>query len=263
MTGIDIRMGQLFDPRSERAFVVAFDHGQSLPIPSGLGSPTALMKRIVAGGPEGVLINAGMLQQCSALFAKRDAPVAIMRADWTTLDPRMKEELGEQYRPLIEPADALAMGAGALCVYLIARPQDGAMFSDNVQSVASTIQKAHRVGLPVIVEATLWGTRNADQKDPALLRQVCRIGAELGADAIKTEYVGDEDAQRQIIEEVGDIPVLTLGGAAGGADMVADAAAGAIRSGAKGLIFGRNVWQVPNMEEVMGNLSAIVHGDAR
>ncbi len=263
MTGKEIRMGQLFNADSGRAFIVAFDHGQALPIPEGLGNPTNLLKRIVAGKPEGILLNVGMFSQCAHLFATRGAPTPIIRADWTTLDPRMKEEIGERHAPLIDPAYALAMGAGALCVYLIGWPKSGKMFTRNVQAVAQTIQAAHRVGLPVIVEATLWGTRNTNQKDPNLLRQICRIGAELGADAIKTEYVGNEAEQRVLIEEVGDIPVLTLGGAAGGTDAVQTAAAGAISAGAKGLIFGRNVWQVPDMGNVMKNLSQIVHGEQK
>lgn len=259
MTGIDIRLEQLFDADSGRSFIVAFDHGQSLPIPLGLGNPVDLIKSIADGKPEGVLLNAGMLSQASDVFAKRGAPTPIVRVDWTTLDPQMKEELGEQYRMQISPTDALTLGAGAICVYLIGRPAQGAMFADNIAQVAAVIQDAHRIGLPVIVEATLWGTRNQDQKDPQLLRQICRIAAEIGADAIKTEYVGNQKDQRSIIEDVGNIPVLTLGGAAGSSAEVEVAAKGAITSGARGIIFGRNVWQVPDMTSKMRTLSVIVH----
>lgn len=260
MSGVSTRLGQLFDETSNRAFVVAFDHGQSLPIPAGLGNPVSVMRRIVDGRPEAVLVTAGMLAQTGDAFAHRGAPAAIVRADWTTLDPRMKVELGERHRPLVTPEEALTLGASAICLYLIGWPQDGAMFADNVETVARYVQDAHRIGLPVIVEATLWGTRNEDQKDPEALRQMCRIAAELGADAIKTEYVGDVDSEKAIIEEVGDIPVLTLGGAAASSDKVETAAREAIASGARGLIFGRNVWQVADMEATMAQLSAIVHG---
>ncbi|MCI1641567.1 class I fructose-bisphosphate aldolase [Schaalia naturae] len=259
MSGISMRLGQIFDESSGRAFVVAFDHGQALPIPAGLGDPVALMRRILAGGPEAVLVTGGMLAQTQDLFAHRKAPVAILRADWTTLDPRMQTELGERYRTLIEPREALALGAGAVCLYLIGWPEDGGMFADNVAAVASYVQRAHALGLPVIVEATLWGRRNADQKDPEGLRQMCRIAAELGADAIKTEFVGDVEAERVLIEEAGDVPVLTLGGAAASDEQVARAARDAIAAGARGLIFGRNVWQVPDMEATMARLSGIVH----
>jgi len=260
VSGTTIRLGKLFNAQSNRAFVVAFDHGQSLPIPPHLGNPVALLERIVGGAPEGILVSAGMLAQAGRLFARRGAPAVILRADWTTLDPRMKSEFGERYRPLVDPADAVGLGADALCTYLIGWPEDGAMFANNVEQVAATIQRAHRVGLPVIVEATLWGSRVSDQRDPEALRQMCRIAAELGADAIKTEFVGEIDAQRDLIEEVGNIPVLTLGGAAAAPDVVAQAARDAISAGVRGLIFGRNVWQVADLGDTMRRLSAIVHG---
>lgn len=133
------------------------------------------------------------------------------------------------------------------------------MFFDNVESVAKTIDLAHGVGLPVIVEGTLWGLRNENQKDPERLRQVCRIAAELGADAIKTEWLEDEQAQRELIDSVGDIPVLTLGGAPGDDSAVSEAAGAAIKAGARGLIFGRNVWGAGNLEERLSSLSKVTH----
>jgi len=260
MSGVSMRMGQLFDRESGRAFVVAFDHGQALPIPEGLGNPVDLLERIIAGGPEGILLTAGMLSQSQHLFSHRQAPAAIVRADWTTLDKRMQAELGEQYRSLVTPGEALALGASALCTYIIGWPAEGRMFAENIENVARTVHQAHAIGLPVIVEATLWGSRMSDKKDHQLLRQMCRIAAELGADALKTEFVGDEEAERVMIEEAGNIPVLALGGAAASPEEVAAAARGAIASGAKGLIFGRNAWQVPDMEGAMKELSRIVHG---
>ena len=51
---------------------------------------------------------------------------------------------------------------------------------------------------------------------------------ELGADAIKTEYTGDPDSMREIIDSVA-VPVLTLGGAEGAREDVINSAKGAIR----------------------------------
>ena len=75
--------------------------------------------------------------------------------------------------------------------------------------------------------------------------------------------MGDVEAERTLIEEVGNIPVLTLGGSAADRSEVSRLAGEAIESGARGLIYGRNVWQVEDMAGVMKELSAIVHGDAK
>lgn len=262
MSATDIRLAQLFNPDSGRSFVTAFDHGQSLLMPASSGHPMQLLEKIIAGGPEGVLVNPGILRQGAHLFARRGAPVPVLRADWCYLDEADKNELGERYRVLTSPSEALALGAGAICMYLIARPTDGAMFADNVQAIAQAAQEARRVGIPLIVEGTLWGLRNEDRKDPESLAKVNRIAAEMGADAIKTEYT-DETTMPRIIEAVGDLPVLTLGGAKGDAAAVEAAAAGAIRSGAKGLIFGRNVWNTEDPVATTKALSAITHAEVK
>lgn len=262
MSATDIRLAQLFNPDSGRSFITAFDHGQSLPMPASSGHPMQLLEKIIDGGPEGVLVNPGILRQGSHLFARRGAPVPVLRADWCFLDEGDKNELGERYRVLTSPSEALALGAGAMCMYLILNPTDGAMFADNVKAVAAAAHEARRVGIPLIVEGTLWGLRNDDRKDPELLAKVNRIAAEMGADVIKTEYT-DETTMPRIIETVGDIPVLTLGGAKGDASAVEAAAAGAIRSGAKGLIFGRNVWNTDDPVATTKALSTITHGQVK
>ena len=88
---------------------------------------------------------------------------------------------------------------------------------------------------------------------------MCRIAYELGADAIKTDYTGDVESMRQVIRSVG-VPVLTLGGARGAAEAVEAAARDAITAGAKGLIFGRNVWAADDPITTTRNLLDIVHG---
>jgi fructose-bisphosphate aldolase, class I len=259
MGGAELRLGRLFDRESGRSFIVAFDHGTNLRVPPEAGRPLDVMEKIVAGEPDGVLMSLGMLKQASRLFAFREAPVPIVRADWTILDERMKD-LGEQYRVLCSPQEAVALGAEAMVMYLIMGPEEGTMFADNARAITKAANEAHRIGLPLIVEATLWGSRVADQKDPDLLAYCCRIAAELGADAIKTEYTGDPETMAGVIEGC-PVPVLTLGGAKGDSEeAVVEAARGAIEGGASGIIFGRNVWQAKDPAKMSAALREAVHG---
>lgn len=249
----------MFDRESKRSFIVAFDHGVSIKVPPEAGRTLDIVGDIVAGGPEGVLVSPGMLKQTASLFSFKGAPVPIVRADWTTLDERMRD-VGERYRVLCSPAEASALGAGALVMYLIMGPEDGAMFADNARAIAEAASAANRIGLPLIVEATLWGSRMTDRKDPDLLAYCCRIAAELGADAVKTEYTGDAASMREVVAAC-PVPVLTLGGAKGGSeDEVLENARGAIEGGARGLIFGRNVWQAEDPAGMSAALREVVHG---
>ncbi len=259
MSGAELRLGQLFDRESGRSFITAFDHGTNLRVPPEAGKPLEVVENIVAGEPDGVLISPGLLKQAYRLFAFRGAPVPVLRADWTILDERM-EDIGEHYRVICSPREAAALGAGAMVMYLIMGPEEGTMFADNARAIAGAAHEARRVGLPLIVEATLWGSRMSDKKDPDLLAYCCRIAVELGADAIKTEYTGDPETMAAVIEEC-PVPVLTLGGAKGGSEEdVLENARGAIEAGARGLIFGRNVWQADDPAKMSASLREVVHG---
>jgi fructose-bisphosphate aldolase, class I len=259
MSGAELRLGRLFDRESGRSFITAFDHGTNLRVPPEAGKPLEVVENIVSGEPDGVLISPGLLKQAYHLFAFRGAPVPVLRADWTILDERM-EDIGEHYRVICSPHEATALGAGAMVMYLIMGPEEGSMFADNARAIAGAAHEAHRVGLPLIVEATLWGSRMSDKKDPDLLAYCCRIAVELGADAIKNEYTGDPETMVAVVEEC-PVPVLTLGGAKGGSEeAVLENARGAIEAGARGLIFGRNVWLADDPAKMSASLREVVHG---
>src|SRR3954453_16002486 len=229
MTGTALRLGRLFRS-SGRAFVTAFDHGTTLRMPMSGPGPREVLSTIVDSGPDGVLLSAGMLATNADLFARRGAPVPVVRADWTVIDEDWKAESGEFHRVGVTPPEAPGRGAGAICMSLIGGRATGEMFAGNVAVVAKAAHEADRVGIPLIVEATLWGSRHTDKKDPEAVQHMCRIAYELGAHAIKTEFTGDVESMRQVIGSVG-VPVLTLGGARGAADAVEAAGRDAITAG--------------------------------
>ena len=261
MTGAELRTGRFFDRESRRSFMVAFDHGLPLRVPPEAGRALEIVEKIVAGEPDGVLISPGMLERAGHLFAFRGAPLPIVRSDFAYIDERLKD-LGDQHRVLLTPQDAAALGAEAMVMYLIFGPEEGAVFADNVRAIANTAREAHRLGIPLIVETVLWGARSADRRDPDLLAYGCRMATELGADVIKTEYTGDPETMAEVVEGC-PAPVLTLGGAKGDSEeAVVEAARGAIEGGARGIIFGRNVWQAEDPVKMSTALREAVHGAA-
>ncbi len=270
MNGADVRLGRLFDRQSGRSFITAFDHGITLGPKPGSERALDVLKRIISGDPDGILISPGMMKQGGHLFAYKSAPAPIVRADWIYnhdvfkgLPERLQDTAqGEHYRVVCSPADALALGADAITMFLIVGMEGGAEFADNVVAVAAAAQQARAIGLPVIVESVLWGSRMDDQRDPELLAFAARMAAELGADAIKTTYTGDPETMRQVVEGC-PIPVLVLGGVRS-ADpaVVIEATRGALEAGAKGVVYGRNVWQADDPPAIARQLREIIHGEA-
>lgn len=267
MNGALVRLGQLFDRESGRSFIAAFDHGVTLGPKPGSERALDVLARIIAGHPDGILVSPGMMKLGGRLFAFHGAPVPIVRADWiynsevfpglpaVLQDPRQ----GENYEVICSPEDALALGAGAITMFLIAGTTEGAAFANNARQVAAHIQAAGRVGIPVIVESVLWGARLEDKRDPEVLAFAARVAAELGADAIKTTYTGDPETMRQVVEGC-PVPVLVLGGVRSSSpEVVLQATRGALGAGAKGVVYGRNVWQADDPLTMCGWLREVIH----
>ncbi len=259
--GYQLRLGRLFNAESGRSFVTAIDHGVTLGVPAGAEDAVGTVEWIIAGEPDAVLLGPGMLAKTAHLFAHRGAPAAIVRADFFINHPYIDVH-GEHYRQLISPADAVAMGADAIILFLMLGAGGEAMFADNVATIGRVAQEAHRAGIPLIVESVLWGSKIADKKDANRLAFACRLAVEIGADAIKTEYTGDVESMRQVIAGC-PAPVLVLGGAKSSSpDAVLSATRDAMAAGAKGAIYGRNVWQADDVVGISRQLREIIHGPA-
>lgn len=258
LSGAALRLGRLFRQGTGRSFIVALDHGVTLGVPPGAEDLPEAVSRSIACAPEGILLSPGMAQVAADQFAHREAPALLVRSDFIVNHPYL-DDLGEQYRVMISPTEVAALGGDAVLMFLMVGTSDGTLFADNVAAVARAAQEAHRVGLPLIVEVVLWGTRIEDKKDPERLAFGCRIASELGADAIKTEFTGDVASMKQIVAGCSR-PVLVLGGSKGDESVLLNGTQTAIDAGASGVIIGRNVWQADDPIAIAAKLSAIIHG---
>jgi DhnA family fructose-bisphosphate aldolase class Ia len=259
LSGAAIRLGRLFREETGHSFIVALDHGVTLGVPDGAENLPDAVARSIACQPEGILLSPGMAQLTGEQFAGRSAPALLIRSDFIVNHPYL-DDLGEQYRVMISPSEAMALGGDGLLMFLMVGTGDGTLFADNVAAVARAAQEAHRIGLPLIVEVVLWGSRVENKKDPERLAFGCRIASELGADAIKTEFTGDVESMRQIVDGCSR-PVLVLGGSRGEESILLDGTRTAIAAGAKGVIIGRNIWQADDPPAVASKLREIIHGE--
>jgi DhnA family fructose-bisphosphate aldolase class Ia len=110
------------------------------------------------------------------------------------------------------------------------------------------------------IETMARGGRVGDRaRSPELIRLHTRLAAEIGADLIKTEWTGDVDSFRTVVRGC-PVPLFVAGGPSSGGPIAAlELAHGAMRAGAMGLVFGRNVVQAPSPTRMVAALAGIVH----
>jgi class I fructose-bisphosphate aldolase len=263
-SGKAVRLGRLFDRESRRAIIVAVDHGIG-GAPAGLEHFVRDLGPIVAAGPEALILTPGGAKMASPLLAARGAPalmVAIDAACSATFPggPRC----GESYRVHTTVEEALRLGADALKMLLIFGRENLAVHAENLHQVAATAHACERWGVPLLVEPVVWGAAAGEEerRSPRVLRHICRIAVELGADLLKVTYPGDPQAFREIAAEI-PVPVVILGGPRMETrEEVLRVVAEAVGAGAAGLAFGRNIFQADDPPALLHALRGVVHHGA-
>jgi DhnA family fructose-bisphosphate aldolase class Ia len=257
MSGTSVRLGRLLDKRSRRSFMVAFDRTLSMgPEPFAVDS-AATIATIAATGADAILLSPGLIKQHGHLLAYRGAPAIVCRIDFPFIDPTDGRH-GDEFRLIASVEEAAALGADAVVMFHILDHGGKGSAADNVAAIGQVARASREAGIPLIVEAVPWGPATADTRDPRVVATAARIAAELGADAIKTEYAGSVAGMRSVIDSC-PVPVFVLGGPTVDLPSLLASTEDALKAGASGVIYGRNVWQRENCAEVSAALTQVVH----
>ncbi len=258
--GKSIRLSRLFDDTSGRSVIVAIDHGQDHGAIPGLENLGATIEALCEAGPDGLLLRASTLKRYHRLLEGKKAPALIVALDsrWTQTVPG-GPTLGEEHELLVSVEEAARLGADAVKILLIFGRNEIGVHAKNMKAVAQVVEASERVGLPVMVEPTLWGLGIPveEEHDPARIPHIARVAFELGADVLKLPYA--PGIFKEITEAL-PVPITILGGPKSTSEedfwaMVEQAVA----DGVRGVAFGRNVWQSADPRYQVERLRAILH----
>lgn len=184
-TGKLIRLGAWM-PRG-RAFLAALDEV----IPRGLGAaaePGATLLWLSQIGVDGVVLHAGIAARYAGLLAECRLPW-IMKLTTNSAWRRDRTVRGA----IGSVEMALALGASGTAVNVFAGSD---WEKEHFTLLTETVESGERWGMPVIA---FINPPVEKQFDPDALAYAARIGAELGADVIKTDFSGDLASFAQVI----------------------------------------------------------------
>jgi DhnA family fructose-bisphosphate aldolase class Ia len=247
--GKKIRLNRVLGGSDHRALVVAFDHALVLgPIP-GTEDPLGKIGQFAQAKIDALLLNLGLIRQFANSTILGPIPALIARLDWTTVWSATGENgKGALYSSLLaHPEDALRHGADAVLSYLVVGTGDAEFEMKEITRNAEIARECERVGIPLIVESLARGKDVENPGDPKWLNLHTRMAAELGADVVKTDYSGEIASMRSVVKNC-PIPILVLGGSRHASDQHAlDVVRDVAAAGARGVFFGRNVFQADNI----------------
>jgi len=226
------------------------DHGLSVGTIKGLEDMAAMVDKVAMGGADAVLEHSGMVGAGHRKYGK-DIGLIVHLSGATKLapDPNKKVLVCSVER-------ALKMGADAVSIHINIGADDEPEMLEDAQKV---VEDCREWGVPLLAMMYPRGRKIAEEHDPEVVNIAVRVGAELGADIVKTNYTGDIDSFKYIIKSV-PIPVIIAGGPKMDTteellNMVYDS----IQAGGSGVAFGRNVFQAEDPTEIVKALYKIVH----
>ena len=256
--GKRIRLNRILNEPGRGTLVVAFDHALVLgPIP-GTEDPCGQIARFVRARVDAVLLNLGLIQRCVDCFPPAGTPGIIARIDWTTVWNSLSEGDHGVLRScmLATPEEALRHGADAVLTYLVVGTGDADFETKEIARNAEVARECERLGIPLIVETLARGKDVANPGDPKWLALHTRMATELGADVIKTDYAGNVEKMRAIVENC-PTPILVLGGSRN--ETALELVHGCMEAGAAGVFFGRNVFQSEDMAGFLEQARSILN----
>ena len=249
MIGKSRRLSRLLVGSQRRCLLAPLDHGGWLGPVRGIDRPEAIVEAVVKGGANALLISPGFFRAVAPLIPPSTGVVLRI-----SLTAGLSAD-GTQETPIASLETALRMDADAIAISVFfGRTGD----IDIYRWLAELTDASQAYEMPVVAEMM---PPPDDFYDANAITHAARIGMELGADIVKTNYCGDIDTFRQVIAAA-PVPIIVAGGPSEGPEVsTVSVARDAIKAGAAGVAFGRRVWQSDDPERVTRQLKQVIFSD--
>jgi fructose-bisphosphate aldolase / 2-amino-3,7-dideoxy-D-threo-hept-6-ulosonate synthase len=243
--GRDIRLARILN--EGKMLCIPMDHGISNGPIKGLEDIHSVIYECSSAGLTCVLVNKGIIKSMPrppniGLIAHFSASTSIGPA------PNRKILIGS-----VE--EAIRLGADAVSLHInIGSKEEPEM----LQKLGIISDKCDEWSVPLVAMMYPRGENIKNPHDPEIVAHAARVGAEAGADVVKTVYTGDPASFRRVVRGC-PVPIVIAGGPKANTDReILEMCEGAMMAGAKGVTFGRNIFQHKNPPTIVRALYKII-----
>lgn len=233
-----------------RTVITPMDHGVTLGPVMGLVNMQETINKLLQGGVDAVVLHKGLAKHVDL----GNAGLIVHLSAITKFGPDPNNKV-----QVCSVEEALRIGADAVSVHVnLGGEQEDKMLA----ILGGVAENCDRYGLPLLAMMYPRGPKIQDQHAVEVVAHAARLGAELGADIIKTNYTGSIETFKEVVHGC-PIPVVIAGGPKVETmqellQMVHDS----LEAGGAGLSIGRNTFQHENPTRMVQALIAIVHKKA-
>ena len=195
MNGLKRRLNRLLC--GESFILAAADHGQFAGVPEGLEDIESYVREVEKLDVDGIILNPGIASLIDEFDCRKSLIVRVTHAG-----SALSGDI-ENTKYFLEPEEALRIGAdGVIVMGIVGQKCD----SEALHGLSKAIWEYRRYGIPVIAEMLPY--RKEEYFSKKVIADISRIGAELGANIVKTNITDDYE---YVIKSC-PVPVIIAGG---------------------------------------------------
>lgn len=259
MSGKNIRIAKLFKNK-KNLVISAVDHVMEYGDQPGIEDASKAINNCM--GTDALLLSRFMLKRNWQLFTKDDSPIPVIRINWSSSFYYPLEYRQAHTAIATNVEEAVEAGAEAIICSLFLENEDEETETYNVSIFSEVVRQKEILGIPLIGECYVV-EHNEKTKDEVhkKVKRVSRVMSELGADMVKTFYTGEKFSE--VINNT-PVPVFTIGAEKLSNDLdVLNKAKVSTDAGARGIIFGRNIFMSENPQKLIKALNEVINDCAK
>jgi fructose-bisphosphate aldolase/2-amino-3,7-dideoxy-D-threo-hept-6-ulosonate synthase len=231
VTGREVRLSRIL--RDGKMLCIPMDHGISSGPIAGIDDIHRMIYICEDAGLTSVLVNKGIVKSMP-----RPSRVGVLAGS-------------------VE--DAIRLGADGVSLHINIGAKEEPEMLIKLGSISAECLKWN---MPLIAMMYPRGENIKNPHDPDIVAHTARVGAELGADIVKTVYTGDPDSFKRVVKGC-PVPIVIAGGPKASSDEeVLEMTKGAMEAGAVGVTFGRNIFQHRNPPAMVRALAKVIFENA-
>ncbi len=250
--GKRIRIERIINRETGNTVIVPMDHGVSMGPIEGLRDMPRIINAVAEGGANAVVLHKGMVVHGHRGYGK-DIGLIVHLSGSTMLSPDPNEKV-----LVCTVEEAIRLGADAVSVHINVGSKTEA---EQLKKLGAISKICSEWGMPLLAMMYPRG-EGINQFDEKAVALASRVGAELGADIVKTNFTGSVESFKRVVEGC-PVPIVVAGGPKmKSVEDVLNMVRMAMDAGARGVAIGRNVFQAENPTLMTKAIAMIVHNNA-
>ena len=205
VSGKDVRFDRITS--KGKMLCIPMDHSLTLGPIRGLEDPEEAIAKVARGGATSFLVHKGVIK---SLSRPPSIGMILHLSASTSLGPTPDRKV------LVSSVEeGVRLGADAISIHVNIGSRDE---PEMLQQLGQVADACDIFQLPFIAMMYPRGESIKDPSDPDTVAHVARIGAEGGADVVKTVYTGSSESFRKVVRGC-PVPVVLAGGSKVGSDL--------------------------------------------